>query len=413
MRFAHRPACRGQRCALTTAPAFDHKVCSWTQRYKIYRDDNHSGARALKTTDERLARSILESQHRLIRTAHSASARAPSNAAHSRVDKQGATRNCPAGGRAAVDNAAVAHNEPPGFKPLPGTYEPSAIQQLPDGRFLVVEDEKRHPLCLVTIYANGRVDSEPITAGLFQIFSAFWKLDDLEGLALDRAGFVYAITSHSRNDSGEEKTSREKLVRFRIEGNRVVDPKVVGGLKRAITAQHPLLAAAAALRDVKDSGGLNIEALEISPDQQRLLIGFRSPLHDGRAIIASIENPKEIFESDEVPRLAAALDELDLGGHGIRGLSYLPSIDEYLVIGGPVSRAQAQFDLWLWSGRQGAAARRISVPGLQGLERAEGVSPAVIGGVQRIIIVSDDGDRQAGRFANYLLLDPGQLQAAH
>jgi len=28
MRFAHRPACRGQRYALTTAPAFDHKLHS-------------------------------------------------------------------------------------------------------------------------------------------------------------------------------------------------------------------------------------------------------------------------------------------------------------------------------------------------------------------------------------------------
>jgi hypothetical protein len=26
MRFAHRPACRGQRVALTTAPTFDHKL---------------------------------------------------------------------------------------------------------------------------------------------------------------------------------------------------------------------------------------------------------------------------------------------------------------------------------------------------------------------------------------------------
>ena len=28
MRFAHRPACRGQRCALPTAPTFAHKLHS-------------------------------------------------------------------------------------------------------------------------------------------------------------------------------------------------------------------------------------------------------------------------------------------------------------------------------------------------------------------------------------------------
>ena len=103
--------------------------------------------------------------------------------------------------------------------------------------------------------------------------------------------------------------------------------------------------------------------MELSLDQQRLLIGTRSPLHDGRAIIASVQNPQGIFEAGQEPRVATALDELDLGGHGIRGLSYVPSLGEYLVIGGPVSRAHAQFDLWLWSGQQGALARRVTVPG--------------------------------------------------
>lgn len=306
----------------------------------------------------------------------------------------------------------MTNREARAFQPLTGIYEPSAIQQLPDGRFLVVEDEKRHPLSLVTIGADGRVDTTALTAGLFQMFSDFWKLDDLEGLALDRAGYVYAITSHSRDADGDEKKSREKLVRFRIDGDRVVDPKVVDRLKGALTARHPVLAAAARLRDVKTRGGLNIEALEISPDQKRLLIGFRSPLHDGRALIASVENPSEIFEADEAPRVAAVLEELDLGGDGIRALSYFPALDAYLLIGGPVSRQRAEFDLWLWSGERGAPARRVTVPGLRGLERAEGVCPAVIHGAQRVIIVSDDGDRKAGRFASYLLLDPVKLQIA-
>jgi hypothetical protein len=49
---------------------------------------------------------------------------------------------------------------------------------------------------------------------------------------------------------------------------------------------------------------------------------------------------------------------------------------------------------------------------LRGLERAEGVCPAAIDGAQRVIMVSDDGDRKAGRFAGYLLLDPAELQIA-
>jgi hypothetical protein len=298
------------------------------------------------------------------------------------------------------------------FQLLTGIFEPSAILQLPDGRFLVAEDEKSHPLSLVRIGADGSVDSTALSAGLFQMFSSFWKLDDLEGLALDRAGFVYGITSHSRDDDGDEKKAREKLVRFRVEGERVVDSKVVDGLKQALTKRHLVLAAATQVRDVKASGGLNIEGLEISPDQKRLLIGFRSPLHDGRALIASIENPSEMFESGEAPRIAPLLEELDLGGHGIRGMSYVPAAGAYLLIGGPASREANSFDLWRWSGEPGAPAQRVTVPGLRSFEKAEGVSPAIVDGMERIIIVSDDGNKDVGRFASYLLLDPTELQTA-
>ncbi|MBT9612241.1 MAG: DUF3616 domain-containing protein [Burkholderiales bacterium] len=303
-------------------------------------------------------------------------------------------------------------NNPPMFQPLTGIYEPSAIQQLADGRFLVVEDEKQYPFSLVTISSTGSVSSIPLSPGALEAGDVFKKLDDLEGIALDRSGYLYAITSHSRDTDGDEKKSRDKLVRFRIEGERVVAPLVAKGLKPALAATHPVLAAAAEILDVKTSGGLNIEAVEISPDQQRLLIGFRSPLLGHRAIIAYVENPAAIFEAGEPPRIAATLETLDLGGNGIRGMCYLPSLNGYLVTSGPIAREQVHFQLWFWSGDRGAPARRVSVPGLQGFEHAEGVSPAVIDGRQRIIIVSDDGSRQAGRCARYLLLDPEQLQIA-
>ena len=298
------------------------------------------------------------------------------------------------------------------FQALTGIHEPSAIQQLPDGRFLVVEDEKQHPFSLVTISPDGSVGSTALSPGPIEGDDAFWKLDDLEGIARDRSGYLYAVTSHSRDGDGDQKKSRDKLVRFRIEGDRVVAPMVVRGLKPALLAAHPVLAAAAEIRDVKSGGGLNIEALEISPDQQRLLLGFRSPLLDRRAIIACVDNPAAIFEAGEAPRISTALEMLELDGNGIRGMSYFPSLDGYLVISGPVAREPVQFQLWFWSGKPGEAARRVTVPGLQGFEHAEGVSPAVIDGRQRIIIVSDDGSRKEGRYARFLLLDPGQLRIA-
>ena len=298
------------------------------------------------------------------------------------------------------------------FLSLTGIYEPSAIQQLADGRFLVVEDEKHHPFSLVTIDPDGRVGSSPLKPGLFDADDGFWKLDDLEGIVLDRSQNIYAITSHSRDGDGDEKKSRNKLVRFGIEGDRVVAPAVVKDLKPALLTAHPVLAAAAALPDVKADGGFNIEALEMSVDRQRLLLGFRSPLIGHRAIIASVENPAGMFDAGEPPRVSPTLIALDLAGNGIRGMSYLPLLDGYLISSGPVGRAQTQFQVWFWSGRPGEPARRVSVPGLQGFEHAEGISPAVIDGRQGVIIVSDDGSREEGRFARYLLLDFGQLRIA-
>lgn len=296
------------------------------------------------------------------------------------------------------------------FRALADIYEPSAIQQLPDGRFLIVEDEKAHPFSLLTLLPDGSNSRIPLEIGAPAAVAGLDKLDDLEGLAVDTAGFVYAITSHSRNSAGEEKKSREKLVRFRVEGNRLVAPVVVKGLKSALVQAHPVLASAAAVLQAKTTEGLNIEALEMTPDGQCLLLGFRSPLLEQRALVARLENPAAVFAAQEPPRLAPQLITLDLGGHGLRGMSYIPVLGGYLLISGPVAKEAVQFQLWFWNGLPDEAPRRVQVSGLPGFAHAEGICPAVIDGAPRIVIVSDDGSRADGRPARFLLLAPEQLQ---
>lgn len=304
--------------------------------------------------------------------------------------------------------SAMPHTPIAPFRPLTGVFEPSAIQQLADGRFLVVEDEKAHPFSLVTI-AGDSVSATPLRPGFFEFDEAFWKLDDLEALALDPAGRVYAITSHSRDGGGDARKSREKLVRFRVEGEDVVDKQVERGLKATLVAAHPVLAAAAAVLDVKNKGGLNIEAMEFNPHGGHLWLGFRSPVPNGEAILASLENPGAMFDAGELPRIAPKLVTLDLGGHGLRGMAWVPSLAGYLLIAGPMVRRHEPFQLWLWSGKANAPARRVGVPGLPGFAHAEGVCPAVIEGREVIVIVSDDGDRAQGRCAGYMLIDPDRL----
>lgn len=287
------------------------------------------------------------------------------------------------------------------FRPLAGIFEPSAIQQLPDGRFLVVEDEKEHPFSLVTLGGDGAAAAVPLDA------DALPKLDDLEGLTLDPAGRVCAVTSHSRRSNGEEKKSRQRLVRFRVEGDRAVEPAVVEDLKPALAAAHPALAAAAARADAKSAEGFNIEGLEMSPDGARLLVGLRSPLDGGHALVAAIDNPQAMFDAGQPPRIGA-LSRLDLGGDGIRALAWLPVLDGYLLVGGPVDREPRPFRLWWWAGPGSGPLRPVALS--EGdLARTEGLAPAVVAGRSCLILVSDDGDRNAGMPAGFRLLPMAAL----
>ena len=250
-----------------------------------------------------------------------------------------------------------------------------------------------------------------LTPGWLQMFSDFWALDDLEGLTLDRAGNLYAITSHSRDADGDDKTSREKLVRFRIDGDNVEQSTVVGGLKRALTAAHPAPAAAAKVEDVKQDGGLNIEALEISPDAQRLFIGFRSPCRTARRSSPASRTYPPCSKTMRSPGFrTGSTCWIWTAAACAAWPGALP--EGYLLIGGPTSSAEGPFSLWFWSGKPGAPARSVTVRGLEGFRKAEGICPAVIDGVERIVIVSDDGNRKQRKPAHFLLLDPGQLQIA-
>ena len=292
------------------------------------------------------------------------------------------------------------------FAPLAGVFEPSAVVQLADGRFLVAEDEKAFPFCAVTL-AGGRVEVAPLQVD--PAAEGARKLDDLEGLSVDTAGHVYALTSHSRDGDGDEKGSRDKLLRCRVEGDRLLDVRVCRSLKAALTSTHKLLATAAAVRDPKTAGGLNIEALEMAPDA-RLLVGFRSPLDEGKALVAVIDNPVAIFDAGATPSISPGLHRLDLAGDGLRALSYVPALFGYLAVGGPVAREATSFRLWFWRGPGDGKPRPVTVQGLDGFAHAEGVTPAIVDGQSALLIVSDDGNRSEGRSAGYLLLDPASLQ---
>jgi hypothetical protein len=288
------------------------------------------------------------------------------------------------------------------------------VHQLTDGRLIVVEDEERHPIDLLNPQENGGFSAAAVfPTELFDEdgpAADFRELDDLEALDIDDRGRVYALTSHSRTGSGKVKQEREKLVRFEVTGNELRDPRVVKDLKKQLMAAHPALQQAAEIEDVKDGNGLNIEGVAFDAERERLWVGFRGPLVDGKAMLVAIENIDEVFETRSEPRIAEQAVYLDLGGEGIRGMTYVPRLKGFLIISGPLEQVEdVPFRLWFWQGQTDKSAQRVSVPGLNGFEHAEGITPARWRGEERILIVSDDGDMDAGKSAQYLVLDYDQL----
>ena len=277
-------------------------------------------------------------------------------------------------------------------------YEPSGAVQLSDGRVLVVEDELAHAFTVLELDEHGGLSAAGVE------LEADVDLDDLEGLAADSRGWVYAITSHSTTEKGTSQPERERLVRFVVEDLRAGDVQTIHGLSEMIANEISALdpmgdRSAKAIRR-----RLNVEGLGLDVDGERLLIGLRAPLVEGRAVVVPLGNMDAAFDGLEAPRLDPLI-LLDLGGEGVRGLAYAPKLAGILILGGPPGRPTSEFGLWLWSGEPGDAPRRLEVRGGKRLERAEGVTPVRWGATERLLIVNDDGKRGKKRRGSYQFLD--------
>jgi len=302
----------------------------------------------------------------------------------------------------------------PGFSRFSAIYEPSGIIQLDNGRLLIIEDENEKPFSSLSMEKEGDVTEYVVSgersAGPGDSGFAGLNLDDLEGLARDNSGYVYAISSHSRTKGGKSKPGREQLVRFRVKDNRVYEIKMAGDIKNGLEALHPVLFQSIHnVRTTPWGHGLNIEGLEVDPDSGNLLVGLRRPIIAGKAPIAVLENPIDVFEKGVEPEFNNELVLLDLDGKGIRGMTYDPVLRGYLVIGGPAGETKGSFLLWFWQG--GAAEpKRVSIDGLSSLAFVEGIASIKDHeGRPAIVLVSDDGIKP-DRGAQFIVIHHDQLR---
>lgn len=269
----------------------------------------------------------------------------------------------------------------------PGTCEPSAAVMLEPGLFIVGDDDRKDLL----VYQRGE-PAKPREVKLSEL-PGLKKKADLEGAA--RIGDeIYWIGSHSRKNDGTEDLDRHRLFAIEVKASGegfsakpVGKPyeKLMGDLGQDPRFNRFDFKAAAKLAPGVE-GGLNIEGLAATPEG-KLLIGFRNPIRNGKALIIPLNNPREVLEGKE-PSFGDPI-ELGLGGLGIRSLEHWPAAKEYVIIAGSFEDG-GRFQAFRWSGQANDSPRPIESAGLS-LLVAEAVffDPAA---PSELFILSDDGD---------------------
>jgi hypothetical protein len=214
---------------------------------------------------------------------------------------------------------------------------------------------------------------------------------DLEAATTFRSHALW-IASHGRNAGGKVKA--ERLVLFSTRIPRVGKPlelvgkpyrRLLDDLIAAGSLRRFDLASAARVAP-KSEGGLNLEGLTTTLDGRAVLIGFRNPVPEGKALLVRIENPDRMVAGARAQIGEATL--LDLKGLGIRALSSWRG--RYLIAAGEHGDGRRKM-LYTWDG----ADRLVAVP--------EGARPDfnteaffTPEDLDRIMILSDDGTLEVG-----------------
>ena len=303
----------------------------------------------------------------------------------------------------------AAHLQTLGINVFKSLYEPSAVQQLPDGRILVVEDEPTRAASILTIEPDGSLrEDEALDTRIIRDFRR--KLNDLEALTRDSDGYIYAITSHSPNRNGQRRPDREHFLRFRIQGSDIQQLESYSGLiddlKNSSELKELIKAKTGTELDFRNT---NIEGLAFDPRKNRLMLGFRDPEFNELALVVSIDNPKDMFEK-RVPPHFVSVAFLDIKGGGIRSMNYDPVLKSFILANEVKDDDGTKFSqLWTWSGNPNDAPKAIPLPNLRYLSNVEAVDSVVINGQHRLLLMGDEGDAKKNLPAKYMVVDYSDL----
>lgn len=273
-----------------------------------------------------------------------------------------------------------------------GTCDASAAIPVSGDLFVVANDEDN----LLRFYRFSKPGPPVQTFDLKPWFTNKKKSPEADLEAAAQLGdTIFFISSHGRNSTGKPAPARQRLFALKLTGtNNFMAAERVGQIYTNLVAD---LAADAryARFDLDDaaelapkaSGGFNIEALVATPEGA-LFIGFRNPIPQSRALVATLLNPRETIAGQ--PAKFAAPFQLDLGGLGLRDMC--ATTNGYYLIAGPASGGHGDSRLYFWAG--GDAPPQAISEVTFARSNPEGICVLDFGNQSDFLIVSDDGTRK-------------------
>lgn len=282
-----------------------------------------------------------------------------------------------------------------------GACDASGAVELDERHFIVADDEDN----VLRVYDVDRGGPPLFQVDVSQDLSLADPLEaesDLE--AATRLGdLAYFLASHARTSKGKRDPNRILFFATAMPkaGEKVsVIGKPCHSLLDDMLSDPKLerfqLRAAAELPP-KSPGGFNLEGMTAQPDGS-LLIGFRSPVPEGKALLVKLLNPRQVL--DGVRAQFSDPIQLDLGGLGVRALS--EHHGQQLIVGGP-SGDGGPFHLFRFDG----VSQVTPIPGLN----FQGYGPEGMFTSEKrdeVLVLSDDGTRVIGTKACKKLKDASQ-----
>jgi hypothetical protein len=285
------------------------------------------------------------------------------------------------------------------------TCDASAAVSLDGDRFVVANDEDN----VLRIYSRSR-PGPPVARLDVSLFLQLTKKSpeaDLEGAA--RVGNrIFWISSHGTLASGKASPDRQRFFAtdIRTAGKEAtLGPagKPYKSLLRDLIREPKLRRfnlARAAESDPEKPGALNIEGLSATPEGH-LLIGFRTPLPEGKALVVPLLNPNAVIEGQPASLGDAIL--LDLNGLGIRSFDYHEG-RFWIIAGHYDNKVAARLYSWAGGSAEPRWAKEINLAGFN----PEAMLFPVGATAGQFWIISDDGSVSIGGTDCKDVKDPNQ-----